>query len=73
MTAMSDELGWQVSKLAILSNELKELACLLGDDDWRRIGAHPLWPVFVALFRAEAGVDPRPDGLSVICRCPEHY
>ncbi|MFJ1704414.1 hypothetical protein [Kitasatospora sp. NPDC088346] len=73
MTAPIDQLRDWSRELPPLSSELAELACLLGDDDRRKIGSHPLWPVFVALFRAETGAAPRPDGLSVICDCPEHY
>ncbi|WBP89591.1 hypothetical protein [Kitasatospora cathayae] len=55
------------------SSELQDLACLLMDNDTREVRDHPLWPVYVALFRAEMGADPRPDSLSMICACPEHY
>lgn len=56
-----------------LSDELRELACLLGGEETRRIGVHPLWPLFSELFRAEAGCDPDPTALGVICGCPEHF
>jgi hypothetical protein len=73
MNAPIDQLRAWIAGLPTPSDELRELAFLLGDDDWRKIGAHPLWPVYVALFRAETGTDPRPDGLSVICECFDHY
>ncbi|MBD0839021.1 hypothetical protein [Streptomyces sp. TRM68416] len=56
-----------------LSDELQELACLLADEEPRKIGAHPLWPLFTGLFRAEAGTDPDPAALGVVCDCPEHF
>ncbi len=39
--------------LPLLSNELTELACVLADEEPRKIGVHLLWPLFVELFRAE--------------------
>ncbi|WKK21015.1 hypothetical protein QZH56_11810 [Streptomyces olivoreticuli] len=56
-----------------LSDELRELACLLADEEARKIGAHPAWPLFKKLFQAEAGTDPDPAALGVICECPEHF
>ncbi|WP_075735179.1 hypothetical protein [Streptomyces acidiscabies] len=55
-----------------LSDELRELACLLADEEPRKIGAHPAWPLFKKLFQAEAGTNPDPFALGVICDCPEH-
>jgi hypothetical protein len=49
------------------------LACEMGDEHPDAVKAHPLWPVYAALFRAETGTAPDPRGLSVICDCPEHY
>ncbi|MFJ6617212.1 hypothetical protein ACIQOW_06455 [Kitasatospora sp. NPDC091335] len=46
---------------------------MLGDQRSDEIEVHPLWPVYVALFRAELRTDPRPDEVSVICGCPSHY
>lgn len=56
-----------------LSDELRSLACLLGDEEPRKIGAHPTWPLFKTLFQAEAGTDPDPHALNVICECPAHF
>ncbi|ATZ26836.1 hypothetical protein SLAV_25210 [Streptomyces lavendulae subsp. lavendulae] len=59
--------------LPLLSNELTELACVLADEEPRKIGVHLLWPLFVELFRAEADADPDPAALGVVCNCPEHF
>ncbi|GAA4788237.1 hypothetical protein GCM10023329_44250 [Streptomyces sanyensis] len=56
-----------------VSDEVRELACEMGDTHSDDVPDHPLWPVYVALFRAETGADPKPDGLSVICDCAEHF
>ncbi|MFD9477432.1 hypothetical protein [Streptomyces nojiriensis] len=56
-----------------LSDELTQLACVLADEEGWRIGAHPLWPLFVELFRAEARCDPDPAALGIVCGCPEHF
>jgi hypothetical protein len=45
----------------------------LGDEEPRKIGAHPTWPLFKTLFQAEAGTDPDPHALNVICECPAHF
>ncbi|MGW2230172.1 hypothetical protein [Streptomyces formicae] len=62
-----------VDALPSLSDELRELACMLGDEDPRTIGAHPAWPLFKKLFQAEAGTHPDPAALGVVCDCPEHF
>ncbi|MFF4530038.1 hypothetical protein ACFY1P_12255 [Streptomyces sp. NPDC001407] len=59
--------------LPSVSDELRELACVLADEDPENIGTHPLWPLFSELYRAEAGCDPDPAALGVICECPEHF
>ncbi|MCY0943501.1 hypothetical protein [Streptomyces antarcticus] len=59
--------------LPLLSDELRELACLLADEEPRKTGAHPAWPLFKKLFQAEAGTDPDSAALGVICGCPGHF
>ncbi|MFK0289989.1 hypothetical protein ACIQU6_05800 [Streptomyces sp. NPDC090442] len=81
MRHMPDENGeslyqrqcWWADSLPPLSDELRELACVLADEDPDKVSVHPLWPLFLGLFQAEAGTDPDPAALGVICECPEHF
>ncbi|WP_434593581.1 hypothetical protein [Streptomyces sp. A5-4] len=59
--------------LPSLSDELRDLACLLADEEPRKIGSHPAWPLFKELFQAEAGTAPDPFALGVVCECPQHF
>lgn len=73
MSAPIDELRRWADTLPPLSDELREIACEMGDADPNDAGSHFFWPVFATLFRAETGAEPNPRALSIFCDCPEHF
>ncbi|WHM37402.1 hypothetical protein [Streptomyces sp. BPTC-684] len=70
---IADQKRRWADSLPAISDELRELACLLGDESYKTVKAHKVWPLFEALFRAETGTDPDHEALNMICNCPVHF